>query len=104
MVRNDKKTLGQFGPMLVNRYMNKGMDYKSAYKKASRVQSTVKWALAAAVYTIGFLKSNPRVVAKGRRVAEDFFMKFSSSNIVRDTGEVILNPNNYRVIRNLQLN
>lgn len=100
-----------FAPRLINRYMNKGLDHKKALKKANRVLMITKAAGKVALGTIAFLVKNPSLARIGKtaakntarntykkatRFAEDFFLKYASSNIVKDTGEIIMNPRNYK--------
>jgi len=90
--------LGQYVSERVGTYMTKG-DTRARALLKGLAPTIVGAGVAGGYLAYSVLKENPHLIKAGVRAAQDFMLKYGSKNIYTSSGEIIMNPRNYRVVR-----
>jgi len=90
--------LGKHVSEKVGTYMTKGDTRARALLKGLAPSMALAGA-AGGYLAYSVLTKNPRLIKTGVRAAQDFMLKYGSKNIYTSSGEIIMNPRNYRVVR-----
>ena len=94
----DDLFLGKSASERVGTYMTKGDTRARALLKGLAPSMALAGA-AGGYLAYSALTKNPQLIKAGVRAAQDFVATHGYKNIYTSSGEIILNPRNYRVVR-----